>query len=287
MAWSYTGGKSRHSKWITPQLPEPLTYGTYVEVFGGAFWVYVNGIFPLVKDSDHQIIYNDANSFMANNWFCLSYKLEELREICENYPAHDKDLYDKIRDEVEAIDMETVDMGDVDLAAKHLYLDTQKFVGGPKRSLPKLVKGQKPKWQIFLDKLRNKQSMFERIDDVENLDFEAVIKKYDSPTTVFYVDPPYYATENYYEFGFTTDDHFRLAQCLKEIKGRFALSYYEFPELSQWFPKKEYYWYEHPALNAMAAKQGKKVQSKDVEVLVKNYNANEAISEWKRKLIEF
>ena len=38
---SYIGGKSRMSKWICEYIPDDIE--TYVEVFGGAFWVYVNG----------------------------------------------------------------------------------------------------------------------------------------------------------------------------------------------------------------------------------------------------
>ena len=38
---SYIGGKSRMAKWISGYIPDDIE--TYVEVFGGAFWVYVNG----------------------------------------------------------------------------------------------------------------------------------------------------------------------------------------------------------------------------------------------------
>ena len=38
---SYIGGKSRMAKWISGYIPDDIE--TYIEVFGGAFWVYVNG----------------------------------------------------------------------------------------------------------------------------------------------------------------------------------------------------------------------------------------------------
>ena len=38
---SYIGGKSRMAKWIGEYVPNDIE--TYVEVFGGAFWVYING----------------------------------------------------------------------------------------------------------------------------------------------------------------------------------------------------------------------------------------------------
>ena len=37
---SYIGGKARMANWISPFVPSKIE--TYVEVFGGAFWVYIN-----------------------------------------------------------------------------------------------------------------------------------------------------------------------------------------------------------------------------------------------------
>lgn len=61
-----------------------------------------------------------------------------------------------------------------------------------------------------------------------NRDFENLIKKYDSPTTFFYLDPPYHCTINsnkYYEFTFSESDHHRLKACLDDLEGKYILSY--------------------------------------------------------------
>lgn len=70
----------------------------------------------------------------------------------------------------------------------------------------------------------------ERLKDViiENRDFENLIKTYDRPSAVFYIDPPYVDSEGYYNkkfVSFNKDDHMRLNSVLKAIKGRFILSY--------------------------------------------------------------
>jgi DNA adenine methylase len=124
-----------------------------------------------------------------------------------------------------------------------------------------MEKLQNPKWQ----------KMFDRIDFIENMDFEDVIVKYDSPKTYFYIDPPYYTTEKYYaNHDFGLDTHDRLANCLKSIKGKFSLSYYDFPQLSEWLPKDKYRWESKAFSKAAMAKSGSK-QSVGIELLIMNY----------------
>lgn len=60
---------------------------------------------------------------------------------------------------------------------------------------------------------------------IENKDFENLIKVYDRPDALFYCDPPYHTTEEYYDVVFTESDHLRLKNTLDNIKGKFILSY--------------------------------------------------------------
>lgn len=65
---------------------------------------------------------------------------------------------------------------------------------------------------------------------IENRDFEKFITQYDRPNTMFYLDPPYYEMEDYYEdVGFTKEDHIRLKNALMQISGKFLLSYNDCP----------------------------------------------------------
>jgi DNA adenine methylase len=115
--------------------------------------------------------------------------------------------------------------------------------------------------------------MFESITYVENMDFEDVINKYDSTKTYFYADPPYYIVGegNYYSnHDFTREDHIRLADRLKSIEGRFSLSYYDFPQLSEWFPKSDFKWESKHFAKAAAAKKGV-AQTMGEEILILNH----------------
>lgn len=68
---------------------------------------------------------------------------------------------------------------------------------------------------------------------VENQDFETLIKHYDRPDSFFYADPPYFSTEDMYAVGFNPDDHVRLRDTLRNIKGKFLLSYNDCPEIRE------------------------------------------------------
>jgi DNA adenine methylase len=116
--------------------------------------------------------------------------------------------------------------------------------------------------------------MFESITNVENMDFQEVIEKYDSDGTYFYTDPPYYIVGEgsyYSKHEFSRNDHERLANTLKKIKGKFSLSYYDFDLLHQWFPEDEYSWEEKQFAKAAAATKGK-AQNMGTEILIMNYS---------------
>ena len=68
-----------------------------------------------------------------------------------------------------------------------------------------------------------------------NQDFASVIKKHDSPTTLFYLDPPYSKSKrDYKESGITPQDVYN---ALQGIKGKFILSYDFSPEVKKVFEK--------------------------------------------------
>jgi DNA adenine methylase len=169
----------------------------------------------------------------------------------------------------------SVEPGNYEVAAKYVYILTQVFSGSkPETSSFIDLKGKyKSKYLTFRDKLLKPDWIehFLKITDVENMDFEDVIKKYDSPNTYFYVDPPYWKTENYYSnHDFDRKDHERLAKVLNDVKGKFSLSYYDFEQLHFFFPDNIYRWERKEFAKAAAAKKGTK-QNMGEELLIMNY----------------
>jgi len=61
---------------------------------------------------------------------------------------------------------------------------------------------------------------------VANEDYNTIVERYDSPETVFYVDPPYHGKEGLY---IERADHAELESVLQSIEGDAIVSYTEIP----------------------------------------------------------
>ena len=277
---SYIGGKSKIGKWIVPFYDKDME--TYVEVFGGMFWCFFNmdlKEFPNLK----KVVYNDFNPLNYNLFKCIQNPTELLRAInsidCQKFgmeitPSIYKEQFINFQAEIFAENFR-VEPGNYDVAAKYVYILTQVFSGSkPETSSFIDLKGKyKSKYLTFRDKLLKPDWIehFLKITHVENMDFAEVIEKYDSPKTYFYVDPPYWKTENYYSnHDFDRQDHERLSKYLISMEGKFSLSYYDFELLHEWFPEDQYKWEKKKFAKASAAKKGK-AQTMGEELLIMNY----------------
>ena len=277
---SYIGGKSKIGKWIVPFYPQEME--TYVETFGGMFWCFFNmdlSKYPNLK----RVVYNDFNPLNYNLFRCVQNPNELLRAInaiqtqqigISNTPPEYKERFNQFQSEIFASGF-TINYPDYEVAAKYAYVLTQVFSGSkPETSSFIDLRGNyKSKFLTFRDKLSKPDWIehFTRITNVENLDFQNVIEKYDSETTYIYLDPPYWKTENYYSnHDFDRNDHERLANVLRGAQSKFSLSYYDFPSLHDWFPEDQYRWERKEFVKAAAAKKNTK-QNMGEELFILNY----------------
>ncbi len=276
---SYIGGKARIGKWIKTHIPSDIE--TYVEGFSGMFWVFFNmdlNDYPNLKT----VVYNDFNGLNANlmKWSkqydvlhteLLKYPCQQLGVV--DTPPEYEQMFNQYQKEVFKDDLVITEENGLEIACKYVYVLSQVFSGSkPETANYMDYKGKyRCKVLVFMDKLKNPKyrEHFDKITFIENQDFQTVVEKYDSPTTYFYMDPPYWKTENYYSnHDFDSKDHERLATTIKNIKGKFSLSYYDFPLLSEWFPKDEYNWVQKDFSKAASTKKEKNVGT---EILVMNY----------------
>lgn len=266
---SWIGGKSRISKWIIPFIPNDIE--TYIEPMSGAFWVYFKMDLSNYKNLN-KVVYNDYNNYLTNLFMCCK-EHEYFNEYIKDIKSQNKELFYEFQNDLNK--QKEFEMPNYDKALKFAYLTSQVFSGiSPLKGNFIDLKGKyKSKFDTFKDKLINSKftDKLDKITNFENLDFEYVIEKYDSEKTFHYIDAPYWKTEYYYSnHDFGLKDHERLSNILKNVKGKFAMSYYYFPQLEEWFPKDKYNWKSKLFKKAASAKSGKK-QKDGEELLIMNY----------------
>jgi DNA adenine methylase len=267
--FSYIGGKSRISKWIKEYIPNDMD--TYVEPFGGAFWVYIKSdIYKNFK----KVIYNDINPLNANLFLCIK-DYKKFYEFIKDEPTRDGERFKKYQNscfkENFIFDPEKADF---QKGLEYLYIITHVFSGAEPHRASMIKKDKSSKLDAFKKRLNNPKlfPVFDKIYKVECKGYEDLIKIYDSELTYFYCDPPYYEKEHYYSnHPFNKEEHVKLSNILKSTKGKFSLSYYEFEDLDKWFPKTDYNWEYKDFSKQSAAKKGEK-QQKTTELLIMNYD---------------
>ncbi len=202
----WIGGKKLLRDRIIEQFPK--NFSRYIEVFGGAGWVLFR------KDQHAKFeVYNDRDNNLVNLYRCIKFHPEELQKELD-LTIHSRELFFDYKEQIE-----TRGLTDIQRAARYFLLIRESF--GAKKSSFATQPTNLNKYVEYLSEIS------ERLNSVviENLDFEHLIKTYDRTDALFYLDPPYVDTEKYYVGNFTQEDHERLCNALKKIKGKFVLSY--------------------------------------------------------------
>jgi len=219
-ALRYFGGKWRLAPWIISHFP-PHT--CYVEPFGG-------GASVLLRKPPAQFdVYNDIDNEVVNFFRVLRDRPDELIRAIKLTPFARAELalaYEPCDDELER--------------ARRFYVRSWQCRGGPRTQW-------KSGWRLQKVNARGKRS----IDDwndfdhlwavaqrlkqvyIEHDDALAVIRRYDTPDTLFYCDPPYPPcvrskrwARHAYQYEMSEEDHRCVADMLHSIKGMAIVSSY-------------------------------------------------------------
>jgi DNA adenine methylase len=235
LAFPYLGGKTRLVKKISAYFPE---HAIYVEPFGGS------AAMLLYKDPSPTEVYNDAADVLVTFFQVLQDKLsrEELMKRLK-YTPYARREYGAACAMLDHHE-NAGNHRPADLAWAFFIAQCQGFSGGGgfgKRSEnywafsvdPNGRTDQSKRFLGFVQKLEAIAERFKRVH-IEHRDALKVIKTWDRPETLFYLDPPYVdATRSGKRNGRSsylveTDDNFHedLVERLLTLQGKAILSGY-------------------------------------------------------------
>ena len=177
---------------------------------------------------------------MVNVFECCRNSKEFLKFL-DSYEDKNQEYFNNFRDYIFSIeDVSKITVPDFDLAAKYVYIMTHCFSGIIKSGSNMMIH---PCYKSFIKKLRDKK-IANKLSKLKvfNLPYDELIYKVDSQDTLLYIDPPYWKTEDLYVFHdfCKKEDHEKLASILNECDSSWILSYYEYDQVYDWYPKDIY-----------------------------------------------
>jgi len=217
---NYIGGKSRFITTILPMIPE---HTTYVEPFSGGAQIFFR------KNPAEVEVLNDLDGELVNFYrVCQSHYEELIRYM--RFLVVSRDWYQRLQK------TPPESLTDIQRAARYYYLQKNTFGGrvANQRYAIHVVQSAKFSVERLTEAIERTLKRLDRVQ-IENIPYEKAIRKYDRPTTFFYVDPPYYNVKGLYRFDFEHMQFEQLAELLKTIKGKFLLSVNDRPELRHIF----------------------------------------------------
>ena len=222
----------------------------YVEVFGGGGSVLLN------KERSVREVLNDANGNLINLYRVVREHPEELKDRLL-YVMHNREDFKLAQRRL----AQFPPADPIQRAADFYQIIRQSYAGNGKQ---------------FCAVARSMWAGFPAIDRVAGrLQGVVIFQRYDSPTTVFYIDPPYFFTEDYYPGNiFLRSDHQRLAAILLNAEGLWLLSYNLCPEVLELYQQPGIFIEQVDRINNMAQRyEGGAVYQ---EVLISNYDTRKS-----------
>tara|TARA_R110002074_G_scaffold354004_1_gene525809 strand:- start:1795 stop:2634 length:840 start_codon:yes stop_codon:yes gene_type:complete len=220
----YIGGKRKLAKRIIQRI-EAIPHETYAECFVG-----MGGVFLRRRYAPRAEVINDRSKDVATFFRILERHHQAFMDEMK-WKLGSRAEFERLM----ATDPET--LTDLERAARFYYLQRLAF-GGKVSGRNFGVDAISSSGFNILQLASELQAIHERLAGVtiECLDFEAFIKRYDRPTTLFYLDPPYWECETDYGKGlFAREDFARLAERLRVIEGNFLLSLNDTPGVRETF----------------------------------------------------
>jgi|HubBroStandDraft_6_1064221.scaffolds.fasta_scaffold07923_5 DNA adenine methylase len=217
----YIGGKNRIANQIIEIFPE---HTTYVEAFAGGAQVLFH------KEPSRVEILNDLDGEVVNFFrVCQSHHEELLR--CLRFILVSRRTFAWLKS------TSPEGLTDIHRAARFFYLLKNSFAALVRNPNYHHSVAQPPSFNVtkIPELIEAAHKRLARVQ-IESLPYQAVLQRYDRPTTLFYLDPPYF-DRKLYRFNFSDRDFEELEHRLRTLRGKFVLSLNDVPEVRKLFSK--------------------------------------------------
>ena len=252
---SYYGGKQNMVKHILPLIPE---HNVYVEPFFGG------GAILFAKQKSTVEVINDLNDQVINFYRVMQSDFPKLQKLVRD-TLHSRKLHAQAWEVYQRPQFHNK----IIRAWAFWVLCNQGFAckigsswGYDKttNSVAKKIGNQR---NVFADELRSRVELLQ----IECTDALRVIRTRDCPEAFHYCDPPYFNSNCGHYEGYTEADFVNLLDMLSKVKGKFLLSSYPSPVLSEW--TKAQGWNTQSVEKSIAVSA--QAKGKKIEVLTANY----------------
>lgn len=220
----WPGGKTRLLQHLLPLLSDN-PHRTYVEAFAGGAAVLFN------RDVQAKVeVINDAHGELITLYRVVANHLDEfVRQF--RWMLTSRDEFERLK----RLPPDT--LTDIQRAARFYYLQRLAFGGkvssqtfGTCATVPKRINLLRLEEDLSAAHLRLHGVV------IEQLPWQRCIARYDTPETLFFLDPPYWQTEGYgNDFGLEQYDE--LAAVMAGLKGRAILTINDHPDMRRRFDR--------------------------------------------------
>ena len=227
--FSYYGGKQRLASKIMKHFPP---HSVYVEPFaGGAALLFAKPELPVTNKHHYREILNDTNELIYKTYKYCRDNPDAFERLIEFTPSSRS-----AHKEATHICKNYLNYSDKEIAWAFFVNINQSFSNELNASWSVVLYGSSSTGSRWEARRRSINITLQRLRSVsiESLDAIDCIKKWDSPQTLFYCDPPYPNANQGHYGGYTIEDFDRLCMTLDNIQGSYVLSNYDQKEI---YPK--------------------------------------------------
>lgn len=230
----YPGGKGRLGAWLADLIKaNEMSDGCYIEPYAGGAGA---AMFLLAQNFINNVVINDIDPNIYSFWWAVLNDNENLKRLVERTPL-DIEQWHKQKEIVEQPDGRNT----TELGFAVFYLNRTNRSGIIKGGV---IGGQKQIGKYKIDARYNRDGLIKRIHNIGklkdriklyNLDALTLIDKIgDHKNNLYYLDPPYFNKgEQLYKNSYKKNDHFQVAERVKDIKTPWLVTYDNCKEINE------------------------------------------------------